>query len=134
MTFHYDLDGANSGVFFLPQVTQKLGPGQITSHRVFNTDAAGHGNDVALITIPLPFYKTSPNPAAADLLNWHLQCIANDAEPPIITAPESTAACLEIFGLVLRFEIWCCLFLCSNQVLPPPPLFPPRRIFIFAGF
>ena len=57
MIFHYDFNGAPTEVFFLPQVTQKLGPGQIKPHRVFTTDAAG--NDVALITIPLPFFTTS---------------------------------------------------------------------------
>ena len=90
MIFHYDFNGAPTEVFFLPQVTQKLGPGQIKSHRVFTTDAAG--NDAALITIPLPVFTTSPNPVAAALLNWRLQCIANDAEPLILTTPESTAS------------------------------------------
>ena len=87
LIFHYDFQGALNEVFFLPQVTQRLGPGQIKSHRTYTTDAAG--NNIALVSIPLPYFSTSPNPAAAALFNWSLQCIANDAEPLIITTPDS---------------------------------------------
>ena len=59
---------------------------------MYTTDAAGNEtNDDALITIPLPWFTTSPNPVAAALFNWRVHCIANDAEPLIITTPESTA-------------------------------------------
>ena len=51
------------------------------------------GNRVALISLPLPRYLTSPNPAAAALLSWryNVMCLANDCEPLIITTDSSTS-------------------------------------------
>ena len=109
LIFHYDFQGTPTEVFFLPQVTQKLGRGQIQSHRVYATNAAG--SDVAIIAIPLPYYTISSNPTAAALLSWRLHCIANDAEPLIITTEDSTATkftlCpdLEARGIELKQQI-----------------------------
>ena len=60
LIFHYNLQGTPTEVFFLPQVTQKLGLGRIQSHHIYATDVAG--NDVAIIAVPLSYYTTLPNP------------------------------------------------------------------------
>ena len=44
-----------------------------------------------MISLPLPRYSTSPNPAAAALLSWRYMCLASDCEPLIIITDDSTS-------------------------------------------
>ena len=97
LIFHYGHDGAATAVKFLPSVEKWTGSEfDLQSHGPPPLMEDSGGNHVALISLPLPRYSTSPNPAAAALLTWRYMCMANNCEPLIITTDNIT---LEQFTL-----------------------------------
>ena len=94
LIFHYDHEGAATAVKFLPSIAKRTGSHfDIHAYRPPPLMEDSGGNHVTLISIPLPRYSTSPNPAAAALLSWRHMCIniASNCEPLILTTDDSTS-------------------------------------------
>ena len=88
---HYDHGSAATAVKFLPSIAKRT-----RSHFDINAyhpplriEDSG-GNHITLILIPLPWYSTMPNLAAAALLSWRHMCIASNCEPLILTPDDRT--------------------------------------------
>ena len=92
LIFHYDYEGVATAVKFLPSIAKRTGSHfDIKAYRPPPLMEDSGGNHVALISIPLPRYSTSPNPAAAALLSWRNMCLASNCEPLILTTDDSTS-------------------------------------------